>query len=286
MEDLRELHKVLLDVLLEFDRLCRANNIKYSLAYGSMLGAIRHKGFIPWDDDVDVIMDRENFDRFCKVCPKEVGESYFFQSKETEKLYPYNICRMRKNSTAMIYKEWENAGIHLGIYIDIYPVDHKPDSSFAWKVQAAFIVLLTPIRIARNRTIYMNGGAKRLSKTVFILKNILYGICKIMPKRLCDRIEHYWITKYDKIPCKESRVLCEGACIVNPDYGNKPFATSYLDEYQDVDFEGHKLMCVKEAEGLLKHWYGDYMKLPPVEEQVMFHHPDIFSTTESYEKFV
>ena len=72
MEDLKEFHEQLLDILLEFDRICRKHRIKYTLAYGTMLGAIRHKGFIPWDDDVDIMMDRANFDKFCKVCPREV----------------------------------------------------------------------------------------------------------------------------------------------------------------------------------------------------------------------
>ena len=103
MVDLKEFHKVLLDILLEFDRVCRDNDIQYSLAYGTMLGAIRHKGFIPWDDDVDVVMDRKNYNRFCEVCPKSLRDGYFFQSKDTEPLYPYNISRLRKNNTAIIF---------------------------------------------------------------------------------------------------------------------------------------------------------------------------------------
>ena len=286
MEDLVEFHETLLEILLEFDRICRKNDIKYTLAYGTMLGAIRHKGFIPWDDDVDILMDRPNFDKFCKICPKEVGDDFFFQSKETEPAYPYNICRLRKNNTAMVYKEWKHAGIHLGIYIDIYPIDHRPDNKFARKVQAAFIIMLTPIRIAKNRVIYMNGGAERLKKPVYIIKNILYIIAKIMPEKLCEKIEKYFITKYDHVPCKESGVTCEGACLLNPDYGNKPFETRYFDEYKEVEFEGYRLMCIKDTDGLLRYWYGDYMQLPPLQERIMYHHPEIFSTTESYKKFV
>ncbi len=286
MEDLKEFHEQLLDILLEFDRICRKHRIKYTLAYGTMLGAIRHKGFIPWDDDVDIMMDRANFDKFCKVCPREVKREFFFQSKETEKLYPYNICRLRKNNTAMIYKEWKNAGIHLGIYIDIYPIDHRPDSNLAKKIQAFFVIMLTPIRIARNPVIYMNGGAERLSRPVYLAKNALFWIAKILPQKVCDKIEHHFITKYNNVPCKESGVACEGACLLNPDYGNKPFETRYFYEYKDVEFEGHKLMCIKDTDGLLKYWYGDYMKLPPVEQQVMFHHPEVFSTTKSYKEFI
>ena len=76
--DLKELQNILLDILIEFNRICKKYNIKYSLAFGTLLGAVRHKGFIPWDDDVDVMMDRKNFDRFCKICPQEISKEFFF----------------------------------------------------------------------------------------------------------------------------------------------------------------------------------------------------------------
>lgn len=286
MDDLREFHEQLLEILLEFDRICRKHGIKYSLGYGTLLGAIRNSGFIPWDDDVDVLMERSQFERFCEVCPNEVGERFFFQSKETEKSYPYNICRLRKNKTAMIFNEWRDAGIHLGIYIDIYPVDHIPNNAIQRGIQSFFIILLTPVRVSRNRVIYMNGGAERFGKLVFAIKNVMYWLAKLVPSAICDKLETYFVTKYNGVPCEKSGVICEGACLLNPDSTNRPFDSEYLAEYREIDFEGNKLMCVKNAESLLEFWYGDYMKLPPVEQRVMYHHPDVFDTKRSYKEYL
>lgn len=286
MVDLKEFHKVLLDILLEFDRVCRDNDIQYSLAYGTMLGAIRHKGFIPWDDDVDVVMDRKNYNRFCEVCPKSLRDGYFFQSKDTEPLYPYNISRLRKNNTAMIYPEWKDSGIHQGIYIDIYPVDRIPDNKVAHAIQKFFVILLTPVRITRNPVIYMNGCSKRFGKALYIAKNMLYYVVRLFPQNICDKLEMHYITKYDDKPCKYSGIICEGGVLLRPDYGVQTFDTESLQHYKEVDFEGHKLMCIADPEDMLQRWYGDYMKLPPKEKQVMFHQPEAFDTQKSYKEYV
>ena len=280
--DLKDFHDELLDILLEFDRICRKHNINYSLAYGTLLGAIRHNGFIPWDDDVDIMMERNEFDKFCSICSSELDECFFFQSKQTEKLYPYNICRIRKNNTAMIYEEWKKAGIHLGIYIDIYPVDRIPDNKFLKKLQTLAIILMTPIRISRNPVVYKTG-AKKFNQA---LKNLIYIFTKIAPKKLCDKIEHYFLTFCKNKPCQKNGIICEGGTLINPPKDMIPFSVDFMNEYTEVNFENHKLMCVANPEQLLEHWYGNYMELPPKEKQIMFHQPEIFDTKNSYEKYI
>lgn len=284
--ELEELHGVLLEILLELDRVCRENDIKYTLAYGTLLGAVRHKGFIPWDDDVDVIMDRKNFEEFCAICSSNLSDEFFFQSKYTESAYPYNICRLRKNNTAMIFEAWKKSGIHQGVFIDIYPVDNVPDSKLKRKLQALPIIALTPIRVSRNPVIYFNGATKRLNPVVLAIKNSLYHVVKLFPREICDRIEKKYITKYNKRDCHELGVICEGATLLSPDKTNIPFEAKFLKEYADVVFEGHQLMAVKDSAGLLTHWYGDYMQLPPEEKRVMYHHPEVFDTKKSYEEYV
>lgn len=286
MVDLKEFHQQLLDILVEFDRICRTNNIKYSLAYGTLLGAVRHKGFIPWDDDVDVFMDRENFNKFCEICKNTKSENYFFQSKETEKKYPYNICRLRKNNTAMIYSAWKKSGIHLGIYIDIYPVDKIPDNTLLRKIQALFIIFLTPIRVARNAVIYKNGASAHLGKFMYAVKNLCYGILRCFPSKLCDKLEEYFIKKYNNKSCKMCGIICEGGLLFAPSRDSMPFDVKYLERFKEIDFEGHKFMAISDTDGLLTHWYGDYMQLPPEEKRVMYHQPEIFDTQKSYKYYI
>lgn len=282
MIDLKELHGQLLDILIEFDRICRKNDIKYSLAYGTLLGAVRHKGFIPWDDDVDVMMDRENFDKFYNVCPRELNVEYFFQTKDSEPNYPYNICRIRKNNTAMIYSAWRNSGIHQGIYIDIYPVDNIADSRIKRAIQYLIIILMTPIRISKNPVIFNTGGQKFNKK----IKNLIYKMSHFVPKKLCIKVEQYFITRYKKTKCKKMGIICEGGTLIRPSRDMRPFSTNYMENIGEIEFEEHTFMAIKDSSGLLQHWYGDYMKLPPEEKRVMYHQPDVFDTKNSYKVYI
>ena len=279
--DLNDLHDQLLDILLEFDRICRSNDIKYSIAFGTLLGAVRHKGFIPWDDDVDVMLDRENYEKLRIACEKSTSNKYFFQSKQTEKKYYYNVSRLRKNNTAMIYEEWKNAGFHLGIYIDICPVDKIADNLIARKVQYFFIIVNTVVRLSQNKELFMKSG-RRFSS---VIKGVLYAITRIMPKRLCDRVETYFITKYNDKPCKKAGIICDGGVLINTPRDMLPFDSNFMSSYKDIEFENHKLMCVEDTDAILKHWYGDYMRLPPENERKLTHNPIIYDTENSYEKY-
>ena len=279
--DLNDLHSQLLDILLEFDRICRCNDIKYSIAFGTLLGAVRHKGFIPWDDDVDVMLDRENYEKFRIACENSSSPTYFFQSKQTEKNYYYNVSRLRKNNTAMIYEEWKKAGFHLGIYIDICPVDKIADSWIARRIQYFFIIINTVVRLSQNKELFMNSGG-RFSGFV---KGVLYAFTRLMPKGLCDRIETYFITKYNNSPCKMAGIICDGGVLLNTPRDMLPFESRLMSAYKDIEFEKHNLMCVKDTDAILKHWYGDYMKLPPENERVLTHSPLVYDTENSYEKY-
>lgn len=282
MEDLREFHAALLEILVEFDRICRGRGLKYSLAYGTLLGAVRHKGFIPWDDDVDVMMERRQFDEFCRIAPEALGGGFFLQSRETEEKYPYNLVRIRKNDTAMIYDAWRKSGIHLGVYIDIYPVDRIPDNPFLRQIQRLAMILCTPVRIAANPVIFATGGRKFNQG----LKRIVGAVARVCPRKQFSRWERRQLTKYKDRPCRKCGIICEGGLLIHTTPDMMPFDSSTMDRYRDVDFEGHRFMSVADCESMLVHWYGDWKKLPPLEERTMYHHPDVFSTTRSYKEFI
>lgn len=282
MEDLREVHEQLLDILVEFDRVCRLHDLKYTLAWGTMLGAVRHGGFIPWDGDVDVLMMRDQYDRFCEICEKELKEDYFFQTKQSEPAYRYNVGRLRKNNTTMIFRNWKNAGFHQGIYIDIQPLDHIPDSRFKRRVQRFFIILNTTVRMSMNPVLFRESG-EHFNK---VLKKCLYVFARIMPKRLCDRIEHHYITKYNGVPCQKIGVICEGGVLLHTTRDMVPFDAALMYEYGTILFEGKEFMCVQNTDPLLKHWYGNYMELPPEEERHMDHDPIVFDAHRDYKEFL
>lgn len=278
--DLQEFHEQLLEILCEFDRICRKYKIRYSLAYGTLLGAVRHKGFIPWDDDVDIIMDRENYEYFNKIAALELKKCFFLQNIDTDKNYFYNITRIRKNNTAMIYKKWINAGFHQGIYIDISPCDRLADSKVKWGFQKWAIILLTPIRASGNKEIFYGTLGKSLATKV------LFRLFRCLPTRLLRKIEYYYITKYDNTTSQKIGIICEGGVLLHPSKDMLPFSQEVLSSYVDIEFEGYKFMCTSKFDDILRFWYGDYMQLPPLEQRRMFHQPLAYSTTESFEKVI
>lgn len=280
--NLNEFHNVLLELLVEFDRICRKQNIKYSLAYGTLIGAVRHKGFIPWDDDVDVMLTRKEYKRFCQACLKELDNKFFLQTKITEPDYPYNIARIRKNDTTMIYDKWEKAGFHQGIYIDIYPIDNIPDNKFKRFVQKWSIIMLTPIRITSNKVIYFNGGTSSNKR----LKNILYYILRCFPRKVCGKIEDRVIEKYNSHKTSKSSLICEGQLLLHPSKDTTPFDNDIMEQYTELDFDGHKFMSVEKYHDLLILLYGDYMQLPPEDKRGMFHNPKVYDTGKSYLEYI
>ena len=121
--DIKSLQLICLEILKEIDRVCKKHNILYWLDSGSMLGAVRHNGFIPWDDDLDIAMFRDDYNRFLEIASKELKENYFLQTHQTDSEYPLFFAKVRRNNTFIDEKRYRRLNIHKGIYVDIFPVD-------------------------------------------------------------------------------------------------------------------------------------------------------------------
>lgn len=278
----KEFHEVLLEILTEFDRICRMHGIQYTLAYGTLLGAVRHHGFIPWDDDVDILMTRNNHEAFLKACQDDLSASFFLQTKENEKHYPYNLTRLRKNGTAMIYEQWKNAGFHQGIYIDISPCDNIPDNCLMRFFQKWLIIFLTPIRIATNREIFLACGPIK-SKSI---KHMFYTLLHVFPSRLCSKIEDKVIRIANSRKTKYMGVIFEGGVLLRKPGDMAPFSSAVFDQFIELTFEDKTFFATLLFEDMLKEWYGDYMAPPPICKREMFHKPVYFSTTIDYKNYL
>ena len=111
-------------ILREIDRICRKHDIPYFLSSGTLLGAVRHKGFIPWDDDLDIGMTRDSLKKFEKVIAEELDPGYFYQSKKTDRYYFNSYPKIRSNSFKLIERTTKHLNIHKGVWVDIFPYDN------------------------------------------------------------------------------------------------------------------------------------------------------------------
>ena len=252
---LKEIHAIQLELLKELDKICRKFDIKYIISGGTLLGAVRNQRFIPWDDDIDVRMERGEYEKFCLVCSKELDQDkYFFQTYKTDKEYPWYYGKLRyKNSEYVRYGQ-EHLNMESGIFIDIMPADGVPNEV---------------------------NGQKRLSRQCYILKKFLYSVVgKRVEKNLFKRIGYFLMSKVPR------RYIFKRLEAISKRYSsyNYKYVTCYsftkwnqieytmrdwhLDR-KELIFEGEKFFAPKEYDKWLIMTYGiDYMELPPKEERV------------------
>jgi lipopolysaccharide cholinephosphotransferase len=137
---LQQVHKIQLEMALEVKRICEKHKIKYSIVAGTLLGAVRHNGFIPWDDDLDIAMLRDNYIKFIDICKDELNDSYFLQTWDTDPGFALPIAKLRKNSTKFVEKDFMEANIHCGIYIDILPFDSVPSENISKFIRSSALI--------------------------------------------------------------------------------------------------------------------------------------------------
>lgn len=241
----------ILDVVHSF---CVKNNIRYSLAYGTLLGAVRHQGFIPWDDDIDLMMLRSEYDRFIDLWKKNPPEGYFLQTDDTDPKYINNFLKIRKNNTAFIQNEREKkCPYHTGIFIDIFPTDRVAPAGLQRKFQ--YLACQFNMLMTRNYTSGNKGFGGVIERILLKLPRSL----KQAIKKQSYRIK----TKYNNAKNNELLLF---VCVTIKS-SQKYFDSDLFDDFTELSFNGKKYMAFKKYDYYLKSRYGDYMKLPPEKER-------------------
>lgn len=248
---IRELQLFQLDILKELDRICKKCDIQYTLAYGSCLGAVRHQGFIPWDDDIDVQMTIDNYNKFTEACKTELGNAFYFQSHEQNPLtYVYWNRIGVKNSTSInlnmshIHTEW-------GICIDIFPIFLASETRLEKTKKYVRVLDLLSQKYYHINTTKDAVGSQKLKKMVH---GLLPDCCNIRLFRHC-------LKKLSNLQGDETIALVNTAISLTDE-----FRKDIFDEVIDLPYENMKLPCVKDYDYYLKKLYGDYMKTPDVIE--------------------
>lgn len=264
---LREHQLAMLDLLCEFDRVCQKHNIRYSLFAGSLLGAVRHSGFIPWDDDADVIMTRDQYDRFMIVAKKEIDTEKFFLQREFSDHWPLFFSKLRLNGTSCIERYHpKDLESHRGVYIDIFPLDNLSDNKIKRKLQ----YYCSKIVIAKSLS-------KRGYLTDSTLKKIFIAFCKILPLK---PIWKFAINRKDN-----NSKLVHSFFGASNKYEKNVFERSWFEKEQKIEFENIPFNCICLYDKLLTHLYGDYMTPLPPEKRGSKVHAEIVDLENSYETY-
>lgn len=265
---LDEIHHVTLDVLKKIQEICKAHQITYFVAYGSLIGAVRHKGFIPWDDDFDIMMLRPDYDRFCKVCNESINGhgDYVLMNPDNNKDYPFNISRFCDLRYRMVRDDNEpDAG--MGIFIDIYPLDG---------LGSDISTIKGPLNRTKQFLLHLTGIARSPRMVVSkhnVIKNILRLPIWIGTHLLGGRFFYYLMKKIiNRYSFSTSKYV---GCFVW-DADMVYFPKKYFEGTTSMQFEGLAVDVPKEYDKVLRISYGDYMKLPPEEEQHPTHGYQIF----------
>lgn len=249
----KEFKEQLVEILKEFDKLCKQNDIKYSLIGGSLIGAIRHKGIIPWDDDIDVIMTKENYDKLLKIISSYKG-NYRFINNDLNSEYYYPFLKMI-NPKTHIEEKYINIKEY-GIYIDIFHYVNLPQSKiqlkFFWYKLQFLKLLISGYATKEIRKDDKYKVPKRIGKLI----SKIFGIKKII------KWYNYNINKYNN---KNSETII----------GNWPCyklekeiqSKENIKEYKTCEFEKINVMIFEKYDKILKTTFGDYMIVPPKEKQ-------------------
>ena len=270
----RDIQLKMLDILLYFDEFCKEHHLGYVLCGGTCLGAVRHQGFIPWDDDVDVFMLREDYEKLEELWEKYADTQRYGCVRSNEKVnIHHSAIEIKDNHTTFINHHSVDLDINHGVMIDVIPVDGVPATSWRRILQMV------------DSMVYCCFNFQRLpdhkSKLVYHATRIALGLVKSPRLRyLIWRGAEKRIIRYGTEKCEQVASFGEGMSIMR-----MRFPTQWFREPAYLSFEGHQLPVPADVDQYLKISFGNYMELPPEEDRVARHHAVFVDLDNSYTQY-
>lgn len=263
-KQLSQLKSIELDILKTFIEICEKLNLKYYLLGGTLLGAVRHKGFIPWDDDIDVGMPRSDYEKFIKLAQDHFPKNYFLQTCYTDDEFPANFAKIRKSDTAFIESSAAHLKMNHGVYIDVFPLDYYPEkNTLSFNIKAKFLSLRIDDALKLNN---------EYNPKVRIIKAIARILFPSWKKAVIKRDRLYRSIKKGRKLANHGGAWGEKEIVPIEWYGEGVLA----------QFENLKVRMPSEFDKWLTQVYGDYMQLPPLEKRKAHHYVDVVDLEKSY----
>lgn len=260
-EELRRMQLIQVQILGEVDRICMKYGISYAIEGGTLLGAVRHKGFIPWDDDIDIAMLRSEYIKFCKACETELdSKQYFLQNHSTDPEYRWGYAKVLKNGTSFVRYGQEHMKMKNGVNVEILPMDGIP-------ANPAARILFNWIRVCCRKIMYSEAGkvnAKRAGVRLW------YRLINKIPVERAFAALDYLAGKYDE---RKAEYV---TCLSLRDYwvrGYHGYKREYYVNTKKVAFETKQVNAPQKDKELLRTLFGDNYMLPPPEEERESHIP-------------
>lgn len=249
-----ELKKIQLEILCDVATFCEENGIRYFLAYGTLLGAVRHKGYIPWDDDIDIHIPRADYERFIKLYNKKDDKPFKVITHESDRRYNVPFAKVQHTGTTLHEFLYKNPGT-FGVYIDLFPLD-----GIKSPIQATICGQCIRFMYVKSSRFFKGQSIMRKLRLI-ITKTILLPFSRHFILKAMQRIATY--CNYDE---------CEKVC----SFGSRTCAREILprdtfDSYIMLPFEGGNYRVPKNYDAYLRAKYGDYMTLPPEEQRISTH---------------
>lgn len=266
LDPVRAHQKAMHTLLTEFDRVCRALEIPYILFAGTMLGAVRHQGFIPWDDDLDVLMLRPDYERFLRQAPETLDNGRFYLQKEFSEHWPMFFSKLRLNNTTCLERfHPRDAQMHQGVYMDIFPCDSAADSAVGRRVQ----FLASKVVIAK--CLYRRGYDSDCWE-----KSLFMWLCRLVPMK-----PMLWLSRRGRADSALVHSFFGGA----RQYRKNIYPRAYLQERTMAPFEGGSFPIPVQSDEFLHLLYGDYRRLPAPEQRLLKKHAILVDLEHSYEMY-
>ena len=270
--ELRRLQLTQIEILNVVDQFCRGMAIPYFLCGGTLLGAVRHQGFIPWDDDLDICMPRKEYDRFITAWNEAAPKGYILQNKENTPAFSQSFTKIRKEHTTFLQEEIERGRYHTGIFIDVFPIDRAP-SGKAGKL-AYFAECMLYHLFTREFVPPKAGIVTRIGSAV------LLALVRGKSREKAREALLYVLKKHDDDPSRQT-VLFDTVIRMKQFY-----PPSFFDDCVMLPFEGESYPAMTGWDEYLTMLYGDYLTLPPESERTWKHHPIILNFEHDYEELM